>query len=153
MTDQTNLEIERQFDVAERLWDTLDHKFEILIGVTITIVGFILSQASFFDVFRSHDYPLGVLYALGLLLTMLAGYVSFLGFRVRDFELGVNLDRLVPGDDQAGASIHEELRQSTKRNYQRIDVKTELLQRSFACLGLGLLALVTARLLFAFLPS
>lgn len=146
-------EIKRQFDIHTKIWDNLDKKAEFVMGITLLFIGYLLTKSEFLVVFRCNSIIIISIFAFGISLILLAGLFSYLSYKGKRFNVGIELDKLMRlyrenCNRNYNQIIGRHVYESVIKNEAITKIKSKLFEWSLISALIGVLLIISSKAAF-----
>lgn len=144
----------RQLQALFEASNSNDRKIEVIFGIALTIFGYIFSQQSFLNIFKSSNYPLIILFCFGLALVIQAVFIGYRSFKCKWHPIGPSTkemyDKFKEGEKNTEEILLYNINHAIGINQPLQEKKWKSVNQSLQCLGLGVLIIIVTRLIFFF---
>jgi len=142
-------ELLRQFEVQEGVLNRYNRTLEVMMGFTVAIVIYMITQQNFFEIAKFDNVFVVSLFFIGLSSIVISGCLSFSAYYLREYDIGPNVDEFLEkfsgfSSYNFKTSLLREIHISNERNKNMISRKGSIIRVSYALFGAGfLLILIT----------
>lgn len=140
-------EAQRQHNVVEKAWESLDLKLQFIIGLAIGVLSYLLTQVALLEVLKSGNCVLIGLFIFGVIVIIFGIAISFTGFVGKSYQAGVDIMDVHKARKSTVSILIKSTVKAMEINKIILKKKKSILDSSMFLIGMGTLVLVLVRVI------